>query len=221
MQRIPEAELMEDPAQALAYAEADFSEPHNHFIALFRQRFGTQIQGTLLDLGCGPGDICQRFANAFPDCLLHGLDASEAMLGLARKAARERGLEGRIQYVSGYLPDAGLPTTCYDTIISNSLLHHLRSPEDLWVGIQRLAKPGARVFIMDLLRPETREQATQLVKTYAGNEPDVLQKDFFNSLLAAYRPEEVEQQLQTCAMEQLGIEVVSDRHFVVHGCMPA
>ncbi|PCJ85058.1 MAG: SAM-dependent methyltransferase, partial [Thiotrichaceae bacterium] len=28
MQRIPEADLMDDGAQAKAYAEADFSEPH-------------------------------------------------------------------------------------------------------------------------------------------------------------------------------------------------
>ena len=39
MQRIPEVELMDDPEQTLAYARADFSEPHNHFVALFREHF--------------------------------------------------------------------------------------------------------------------------------------------------------------------------------------
>jgi hypothetical protein len=70
---------------------------------------------------------------------------------------------------------------------------------------------------MDLLRPDSREQAEQLLKTYAANEAEILQKDFFNSLLAAYRPDEVRLQLKQQGIDQLQIEVVSDRHFIVSG----
>lgn len=212
---------MEDAAQTQAYAEADFSEPHNRFLTLFHERFSADISGPVLDLGCGPGDICQRFATAYPDCLVHGVDASQAMLQLARTRAREQGLEQRIQYISGYLPDTDLQLSRYDTVISNSLLHHLHNPATLWHSIQRFAQPGARIFVMDLLRPETSTQATQLVTTYASEEPDILQKDFFNSLIAAYQVEEVEQQLLDCAINTLKIEAVSDRHLIVHGRMPS
>ncbi len=34
MKRIPEPELMDGAEQASAYAEADFSEPHDHFMIL-------------------------------------------------------------------------------------------------------------------------------------------------------------------------------------------
>lgn len=37
MDRAPEPELMDDAAQAMAYAEADFSEPHGRFIELYRE----------------------------------------------------------------------------------------------------------------------------------------------------------------------------------------
>jgi hypothetical protein len=73
---------------------------------------------------------------------------------------------------------------------------------------------------MDLLRPDTRERATQLVEQYAQNEPEILRRDFFNSLLAAYRLDEVTAQLHQAGLSQLQVKVVSDRHFIVWGNIP-
>ena len=217
MQRIPEPELMDDPAQALAYARADFSEPHDRFVALFTERFGTALNGTLLDLGCGPGDICRRLARALPHCEIHGIDASRAMLELATADTEEDALSDRIGYHLGYLPDTQLPRHHYDAVVSNSLLHHLRDPAALWQSVQKFAKPGAPVLVMDLMRPVSRAAAAQLVEEYARGEPELLQRDFFNSLLAAYRPQEVTLQLEQSGLSELRIETVSDRHFMVAG----
>ena len=70
---------------------------------------------------------------------------------------------------------------------------------------------------MDLLRPSSRAEAQSLVEQYAADEPEVLRTDFFNSLLAAYRPTEVQLQLQSAGLGTLNLEVVSDRHFIVWG----
>ena len=68
MQRIPEEELMEDPAQALAYSQADFSATHGARVAIFRRLFpNLDLAGPVLDLGCGSGDVLLRFARAFPN----------------------------------------------------------------------------------------------------------------------------------------------------------
>lgn len=217
MQRIPEPELMDDPAQALAYARADFSEPHNQFVALFTERFGTDMNGTVLDLGCGPGDICRRFARALPGCRIHGVDASPNMLSLARADTEAQALSDRIEFHLGYLPGAALPLDRYDAVISNSLLHHLRDPCALWRSVKDFARSGAPVFIMDLMRPHSRAAAERLVEEYARDEPELLRRDFLNSLLAAYRPNEVLLQLEQNGLEQLQIETVSDRHFIVYG----
>ena len=210
---------MDDPEQVRAYACADFSEPHNHFIDLIIQRFGPSLSGTVLDLGCGPGDICRRFARRFPNCRIHGIDASAAMLELARTDTRDQALDGSITYILAHLPQAPLLLKHYDMLVSNSLLHHLADPASLWKSIVNYGQTGTMVFVMDLLRPENREQARLLQKEYAGNEPEVLQKDFFNSLLAAYRPCEVREQLTLHGLDQLRIEVVSDRHFIVFGSL--
>ena len=210
---------MSDPAQAQAYAEADFSEPHDRFIELFTDRFGNRLAATVLDLGCGPGDICRRFARCFPDCTIHAIDGSIPMLALARKADLAAGLEQRIDYFDAHLPDAVLPATSYSAIISNSLLHHLKSPDTLWKTIQRFAGSDTKIFIMDLLRPASTEAAEQLVAEYANGEPPVLKKDFHNSLLAAYNQEEILSQLETGRLDKLRFEIVSDRHFIVWGSL--
>jgi hypothetical protein len=63
MERIVEPELMDDEAQARAYAEADFEEPNARFVALYREFVGALPAGAaVLDLGCGPGDITLRLA---------------------------------------------------------------------------------------------------------------------------------------------------------------
>ena len=210
---------MSDPAQAQAYAEADFSEPHDRFMELFTDRFGNRLADTVLDLGCGPGDICRRFARCFPDCTIHAIDGSIPMLALARKADLAAGLEQRIDYFDAHLPDAVLPATSYSAIISNSLLHHLKSPDTLWKTIQRFAGSDTKIFIMDLLRPASTEAAEQLVAEYANGEPPVLKKDFHNSLLAAYNQEEILSQLETGRLDKLRFEIVSDRHFIVWGSL--
>ncbi len=217
MQRIPEPELMDDPAQALAYARADFSEPHDRFVTLFIERFGTVTGARVLDLGCGPGDICRRFAAALPGCGVHGIDASRAMLDLARADTEAQALSGRIEFHLGHLPDAQLPHSGYQVVISNSLLHHLEQPLTLWQSVRKFAGPKAAVFVMDLMRPDSRKTAARLVEQYAGEEPELLRRDFFNSLLAAYRPHEVRRQLEQSGLAHLQIETVSDRHFIVFG----
>lgn len=220
MQRIPEPELMEDEAQARAYAEADFEAPHSAFIELFQQNFPTlNVSGWVLDLGCGPADISVRFARAYPECEVHGVDAAAAMLGFGDKAIQQANLGHRVQLFAGYLPGAELPRQRYDVVISNSLLHHLADPMTLWQVINTHAAAAAPVFIMDLMRPASVEQARALVAEYAAEEPPVLQHDFYHSLLAAYTPEEVEQQLRLQALP-FKVTVVSDRHLVVSGNMP-
>ena len=218
MERIPEAQLMDDFEQARAYALADFEEPHNQFIALFRERFPEEaMDGVALDLGCGPGDITKRFAHAFPACRIHAIEGAESMLMFARQMIDFEMLHERVRLFKRLLPTDKLPKEQYDAVICNSLLHHLEEPMVLWQTVNQFAKPGAAVFVMDLMRPDSLEQAEAMCRQYAANEPPVLQQDFYNSLLAAYTPEEVEGQLREAGLDHLKVEAVSDRHLLISG----
>src|SRR5437762_14163471 len=127
MERVLEPELMNEEAQASAYAKADFSESHSAYPQLFLSEFKTPPdRATVLDLGCGPADVTIRFAQAFPNYIFHAVDGAEAMLREARHAVqRQSELAPRIKLIQGLLPDLVLPQEQYDVILSSSLLHHL------------------------------------------------------------------------------------------------
>lgn len=217
LERTPEPELMDDAAQAEAYAKADFSEPHEHFVELFRECFPDPVEDAVLDLGCGPGDIACRFARAYPSATVHGLDAAEAMLAWGDAMIRKHGVAGRVRLFRGYLPGADLPRSKYAVIISNSLLHHLADPRVLWNSIREYAAGGARVFVQDLMRPESEATARALTQTYAGDEAPLLRRDFLHSLHAAYTVEEVRRQLAGAGLEHFQVRPVSDRHWIAWG----
>jgi SAM-dependent methyltransferase len=217
MERIPEPDLMDDPEQAEAYALADFSEPHDAFVAHFRRLFRDFSAGRVLDLGCGPADIGIRFCKAYPEALLTGVDGAAAMLQRGLAAIQAANLAGRLTLMQCHLPDESLAAFQFDAVISNSLLHHLDDPAVLWETVRQTAKPGAPVLVMDLLRPESFVDAGQLTARYAADAPAVLQRDFQNSLLAAYRLEEVREQLHAAGLIGFRTEAVSDRHLLVWG----
>ena len=220
--RVPEPQLMAEMEQARAYALADFEEPHSRFIELIRECYpGEEFEGFgEIRIGLGrPADIPRRFAEAFPKMRMHAIDGSEAMLHFARITIDSLRLHEQIRLFKRLLPDDTLPKEQYTAVISNSLLHHLAEPMVLWESIKRYAAPGAPVFVMDLVRPATLEEVDNLVWRYARNEPQILQEDFRHSLLAAYTPEEVRQQLSRAGLDGLSLKEVSDRHMIIFGNM--
>ncbi len=219
MKRRVEPELMEEADQALAYTEADFSEPNALFLRLLQELEPGRLDGALaLDLGCGPADIVRTFLATYPQAHCDALDGSAAMLKHAREALdRLPGLANRCRLIQDLLPSEQLPAAHYDLILSNSLLHHLHDPRVLWQTVRHCAKPGAIVLIMDLMRPPSAGWAEALVSTYASDVPEVLRNDFRNSLFAAFEPNEVAAQLVEAGIDGLEIAVVSDRHLAVWG----
>ena len=219
MRRIVEPELMDDQKQAEAYAQADFAQAHSRIVEVFDIYFpGVELAGRILDLGCGPGDITFRFADRYRRSLLIGVDGSAAMIRLANeRKAREPQLRDRMTFVEGAIPGASIPAGPYVSVVSNSLLHHLHHPEVLWETVSEHARAGSKIFIADLLRPVSVEDARRIVDQYSDGAPEILRRDFYNSLLAAFEPREIEQQLADANLAELAVKQISDRHVLVFG----
>lgn len=222
MNRIAEPEeLMDDPTQALAYAREDFAEARELFLAEFAALHPRDFTGLALDLGCGPADIPIAVARRYATARIDALDGAEAMLVHAQQALdREPDIAPRVQLVCDYLPSPKLPEHGYDAVLSNSLLHHLPDPAALWATVKRCARPGAAVCVMDLLRPADAATVDALVAAHAAAAPDVLRRDFRNSLFAAYEIGEVEAQLAAAGLATLAVRRISDRHLAVTGFVP-
>jgi len=212
MQRIPEPELMDDEAQALAYASADFSTTDQAFVEAFFARFGPDPHGPVLDLGCGPGNIALRLAARLPHRRIVGVDGAEAMLAPARANAPPN-----VTLRCLRLPTPELPRRHFAAVVSNSLLHHLHDPAVLWDCVAALGLPGAAVLVGDLRRPASQAEVDRLVYANAADAPEVLRRDFRASLHAAFELEEIREQLAEAGLGHLRVEGVGDRHVYVWG----
>jgi len=219
MARVLEPELMDDPDQALAYARANFEEENQGFVARLLEFYPELLDlkdAQVLDLGCGPADIPIRLARAWPVCRITAVDGSAPMIALGVDAVRAAGLTDRITLRHERIQETALAERA-DVVISNSLLHHLPNPLQFWYAVRQLVKPGAAVLVMDLLRPDSPEAAQALVDQYAAEEPAILRRDFYHSLLAAFTDDEVAAHLTEMNLSRLLIDVPDDRHWVVGG----
>ncbi|MGE0327589.1 MAG: class I SAM-dependent methyltransferase, partial [Polyangiaceae bacterium] len=124
MQRVVEPELMDEAEQALAYAQADFSEPNAAFAELVARAVLDGAQGRqgprrVVDLGCGPADIPVRLAKKFTAWKIDAVDGAEAMLAHGRRLVDHEGLGSRVSLTRALLPDLPLHAHAYDVVISN------------------------------------------------------------------------------------------------------
>ena len=216
MERILEPEIMDGEEQAKVYANADFAEENQGFVDQFLKEYPDFREGTVLDLGCGPADIPVRLLRSRPTLRVTAVDASGPMMRWADDAIRQAGFEDRIQLMCKRFQDLELDQPA-DAVISNSLVHHVPNAFQFWYAVKTLARPGAPVLVMDLLRPDTTEGARALVDQYAADEPEQLRHDFYHSLLSAFTEDEIAAQLAEMYLSRLLIDVPDDRHWIVSG----
>lgn len=206
---------MDVPDQAIAYANADFSDSNAAYVRDLIAKFGDDLEHAV-DLGCGPGDVVIRVARSQPLARLTAVDGSPAMLSIANEAVGRAGLTQRIQLVQGRIPGLAIAPRSFTAILSKDMLHHMHDPQSLWQEVQRLGRSGAAVYIMDLMRPASPDLAAQIVERVAPREVPLLKTDFFNSLCAAFTVSEVQDQLKSAGLG-LDVEQVSERHMRISG----
>ena len=145
------------------------------------------------------------------------------MLKIAREGVRRYGLEDRVTLSEQRLPGLVFPRYDFDLIYSKDMLHHIPDPAAFWAEIARLhsqCKRETSVFVMDLCRPESKDDALRIVESVSANESALLKKDFYNSLLAAFTPTEIQAQLRAAGLN-LAVAPMGPRHFRVSGVLGA
>lgn len=109
--------------------------------------------GTVLDIGCGWGELMLRVLEAAPGATGVGLDTDEGDLIRGRESARARGLDGRVTFVR----ESGVDTTRgpADLVLCLGASHALteaKPPEHTAAALRelrRLVRPGGRVLFAE------------------------------------------------------------------------
>jgi SAM-dependent methyltransferase len=187
MQRHLEPELMDSLEQALAFYTANRDYGIRGFLELYSKHINIQ-DGKIVDIGCGTGEYLLALENKYPNLVITGFDGSEPMIKIANGLIELHKSSVRIKHCQ--FKDIN---TSADCVISTNTLHHLHDPSIFWDCVKRVSH---RVFVMDLVRPKSPAIARSIVDTLAADESDEFKFDYYNSLLAAFSPEELTEQIK-------------------------
>ena len=213
LDRVLEPEIMNDLQEAIEYNEMDHVGVNRNFVTDLLDAGPLGID--CLDLGTGtaliPIELCQR------DDVVRVMasDASTEMLELARYRLEVNSLTGRIQLHFGDAKKLVFEDDFFDTVISNSLVHHLPTHDTFLAETLRVLRRNGLMFIRDLCRPESLEQLEDLVSIYAANESDGSKQMLKQSLHAALSLTEIRELAVKAGLSADCVSMTSDRHWTL------
>lgn len=141
------------------------------------ERMVTSIEdgdgSSILDLGCGTGNIIWRVLDRFPNASIVGLDPSEGM----REATAGRFSGSPLVEVSdGNALEMPLDSNRFEYVLSNLALHHLRPEErDACAGeIARVLRPGGSLIYADMFcgvdgPPDDPERSRDIIEKFINS----------------------------------------------------
>jgi len=122
--------------------------------------------GRLLDIGTGTGRLLEVLAPRAESAT--GIDASRAMLALARARLTERGLGSHCAVRQGDLYRLPFADAAFDVVTLQMVLHYAEDPATALAEAARVLKPDGVMAIADLGRHERTELAAQHAHRWPG-----------------------------------------------------
>ncbi len=102
---------------------------------------------SVLDVGCGTGDMLIGLAMSVDGLQGFGIDASESMIATARSRSEPGGLP--LTFAVGDVERLDLPDDCFDRVVCSRVLLHLERPAAAIGEMGRVLRPGGRVAIFE------------------------------------------------------------------------
>jgi len=209
LERELEPEAMDTDEEADGYLAMDHTGPNTAFV---NRLIELGARGRALDLGCGPGLIPLMALERIPDLRLVAVDLSEKMLAHARRLAEASPHKDRLTLRLGDAKGLEYEMHSFDTLFSNTILHHIPDPTHLLMEAARLLRPGGTLLIRDLYRPATEAELERLVALYAADDTPYNRELFRSSLKAALTLDELEGIAEDAELAHAELVVDSDRH---------
>lgn len=104
--------------------------------------------GVGLDLGCGAGHLSFALAPALSKVV--AADASQGMLEVVDKAAKQRGL-AHIETVQTMVESLGFADASFDVVATRYSAHHWGDVPAALLEARRVLKPGGLLIVIDVL----------------------------------------------------------------------
>lgn len=219
-------------SEAIAYQAMDHSRVNQQFVDDLIA--GGPVGNRVIDLGCGPAliPIClyetiqasREHGQRAENLRIMGVDGCAHMLHLARLEIEFAGLNDRIELQQIDLTRPGsLQPDIADMIICNTVLHHLPDPGAALELAINAMQSGGRLFIRDLVRPDSTDAIEALVRLHAPDDADssevppelqpsqLLRQSFHASLTLA----EIQSLGERHGIPRDRVGMTSDRHWTL------
>lgn len=121
---------------------------------------------SILDLGCGNGNITAQFIPHFPEATYTLVDASTDMIDICQKQFKDFSVE----FSNTYFKDFPFKEEEYDLIVAGFSLHHCDDMERQYVfkSIYNSLKPGGIFCYSDLMISKTNPDHPELLQEWGG-----------------------------------------------------
>jgi len=122
-----------------------------HYKLIARDILGDRAEGSLLDIGTGPGRLLLELHQLSPGMRLVGIDISPSMVVKARQNMADVGLSGVIEIREGNASQMAFGDDSFDIVVSTGSIHHWKDPTAGLNEVYRVLKPGAYALMYDLV----------------------------------------------------------------------
>jgi ubiquinone/menaquinone biosynthesis C-methylase UbiE len=134
-------------------------------------------EGTLLDVGTGPGRLLVEISKKIPGLDLFGLDISESMLAIARKNIRSI---KKVNLRAGNITKTDYPDNFFNCIVSTGSFYNWDKPVEALNEIYRILKPGCTAYLFDTHRDYDKKMLKSRL------DENLSQYSFFRKKSSAY-----------------------------------
>lgn len=115
-----------------------------------------QAHEAMIDLACGPGTVVAAFAPLVQRAV--GVDATEAMLGEARRLGREKNF-ANVEWRAANVYELPFPDRSFDIVTCRFAFHHFQEPARAFAEMTRVCRGGGRLVLCDGVAPVDRKKA--------------------------------------------------------------
>ncbi|MDD1778455.1 MAG: methyltransferase domain-containing protein [Candidatus Helarchaeota archaeon] len=206
--RAPNFEGLDDPQVAKAFERMSNLPPFE----LLRRKVISKLktftpQGTLVDLGCGSGNLIVQIAKKLPSLNLIGLDISSEILEFAKKRAMEKKIAEKIEFKLGNAEKMPFEDNSIDFLVSTLSLHHWENPSVILKEIYRVLKENGVFLIFDFRRDSRKFFYSFLTFVTKVVVPKPLKKvnEPLGSLRSSYTLAEVLQLCAQCPFQEVKV----------------
>lgn len=107
-----------------------------------------------LDIACGTGDLALALSRLASGGHVTGVDASERMVGEARRRAAAQG-DRRVRFEVGDMMRLTAPDASVDLVTAGYAFRNVPDPAAALREVARVLRPGGRLLTLDFYRPES------------------------------------------------------------------